>query len=149
MFFVGETRLSLGRESWRRYISFAFIGAIITAYSAIPNLIYYIARVESISLSIYETLLTLAFFAFITSKIFLTPMLMKDEKSGVVERIIAAAEARAEQLNPAPAEEPVEEISETVAEDDENQITITYAEPTEEDATESVGVEEEQEIAQE
>ena len=148
MFFIGETRLSLGRESWRRYISFAFIGAILTAYSAIPNLIYYIARVESISLSIYETLLTLAFFAFITSKIFLTPMLMKDEKSGVVERIIAA-EARAEQLNPAPAEEPVEEIPETVAEDDENQITITYAEPAEEDATESVGVEEEQEIAQE
>ena len=149
MFFIGETRLSLGRESWRRYISFAFIGATLTAYSAIPNLIYYIARVESISLSIYETLLTLAFFAFITSKIFLTPMLMKDEKSGVVERIIAAAEARAEQLNPAPAEETVEEIPETVAEDDENQITITYAEPAEEDATESVGVEEEQEIAQE
>ena len=149
MFFVGETRLSLGRESWRRYISFAFIGAILTAYSAVPNLIYYIAREESISISIYETLLTLAFFVFIASKIFLTPMLMKDERSGVVERIIAAAEARAEQLNPTPAEEPVEEISENVAEDDENQITIAYAEPAEENATEPEVIEEEQEIAQE
>ena len=145
MFFIGETRLSLGRESWRRYISFAFIGALVSAYSAIPNLIYYFAREESVSLSIYESLLTLAFFAFITSKIFLTPMLIKDERSGVVESIIAVAAARAEALEPAPTEEPAEEITEA----DENQITITYAEPTEEAASEPESGEEEQESVQE
>ena len=145
MFFIGETRLSLGRESWRRYISFAFIGALVSAYSAIPNLIYYFARVESISLSIYESLLTLAFFVFITSKIFLTPMLTKDERSTVVEKIIVAAAARAEALEPAPIEEPAEESTEA----DENQITITYAEPTEEAASEPESGEEEQESVQE
>ena len=147
MFFIGETRLSLGRENWRRYISFAFIGAILSAYSAIPNLIYYFAREESVSLTIYESLLTLSFFIFITAKIFLTPMLTRDEKSAVVERIIAAAEARAEALEPA-KEEAVEEISETPAEADENQITITYAEPTTEAEALTEG-NEEQEIAQE
>jgi hypothetical protein len=149
MFFIGETRLSLGRESWRRYISFAFIGAILTAYSSIPNLIYYIARVESVSLSIYETLLTFAFFAFITSKIFLTPMLVKDERSGVVDKIIAAAAARAEALEPTRTEEPEEQSAQSVVEDDENQITITYAEPAEEGTEMPEGGEEEQEITRE
>ncbi len=133
MFFLGETRLSLGRENWRRYISFAFIGATVTAYSAIPNLIYYFARKEVISLSIYESLLTLAFFIFIISKIFLTPMLTKDKNSGVVDQIITAAAIRQEALEPAKTEEIPDEDGETAGETDENQITITYEDSTEEE----------------
>lgn len=131
MFFIGETRLSLGRERWRRYISFAFIGAVMTAYSAIPNLIYYFAREEVVSLSIYESLLTLAFFIFIICKIFLTPMLTKDEKSVIVTKIIAAAKARCEELEPA-LPEVAEVTDESISEEneaDENQITIAYEEP--------------------
>lgn len=133
MFFLGETRLSLGRESWRRYISFAFIGALLTAYSAIPNLIYYFAREESVSLSIYESILTLAFFIFITSKIFLTPMLTKDATSEVVSKIIAIEEARREAIE---SKESTEEPEQTSAEEDENQITISYEEPIENDTAE-------------
>ncbi len=149
MFFIGETRLSLGRERWRRYISFAFIGALITAYSSVPNLIYYFARERTISISIYESLLTFAFFIFIISKIFLTPMLTKDETSGVVTKIIAAAEARAEALEPAVIEETVEEIAESAGEADENQITITYEEPTDEYQTEFTAEDEEKEATTE
>ena len=128
MFFLGETRLSLGRESWRRYIAFAFIGATVTAYSAIPNLIYYFARKETLSLSIYESLLTLAFFIFIISKIFLTPMLTKDKNSSIVDKIIAAAATRQEMLEPAKPEEIPTEDDKNAGETDENQITITYEE---------------------
>jgi len=146
MFFLGETRLSLGRESWRRYISFAFIGSILTAYSAIPNLIYYFAREESVSLSIYESLLTLAFFIFITSKIFLTPMLTKDATSDVVSKIIAIEEARREAIE---STESTEEPEQTSAEEDENQITISYEEPIENDTAEQTAESEEKEVSAE
>ncbi len=151
MFFLGETRLSLGRESWRRYISFAFIGALMTAYSAIPNLIYYFARKEIISNSLYESLLTLAFLIFITCKIFLTPMLTKDEKSSVVTKIIAAAAARQEALEPVlpEAENEQEEVPAKEIEADENQITIAYEEPTAEDAAEATEDGEEKEASPE
>lgn len=145
MFFIGETRLSLGRERWQRYISFAFIGALMTAYSSVPNLIYYFAREKTVSISIYESLLTFAFFIFIVSKIFLTPMLTKDETSGVVTKIIAAAEARAQALEPAVTEQLNEETSEEAAEADENQITITYEESTDESVSEFVEKDEEKE----
>ena len=146
MFFLGETRLSLGRESWRRYISFAFIGSILTAYSAIPNLIYYFAREESVSLSIYESILTLAFFIFITSKIFLTPMLTKDATSDVVSKIIAIEEARREAIE---STESTEEPEQTSAEEDENQITISYEEPIENDTAEQTAESEEKEVSAE
>lgn len=146
MFFLGETRLSLGRESWRRYISFAFIGSILTAYSAIPNLIYYFAREESVSLSIYESILTLAFFIFITSKIFLTPMLTKDATSDVVSKIIAIEEARREAIE---STESTEELEQTSAEEDENQITISYEEPIENDTAEKTAESEEKEVSAE
>lgn len=144
MFFLGETRLSLGRESWRKYISFAFIGALLTAYSAIPNLIYYFAREKAISLSIYESLLTLAFFIFIICKIFLTPTLTKDKTSDVVAKIIAAAEARAEELKPEEVEDEVVEDTENEDDSDENQIAITY-EDAEEYVTEFVALDDEKE----
>lgn len=147
MFFLGETRLSLGRESWRRYISFAFIGALMTAYSAVPNLIYYFARKETVSFSLYESLLTFAFFIFIISKIFLTPMLTKDEKSLVVTKIIAAAAARCEELEPT-IPELTEECAEEV-EEDENQITIAYAEPVSDETPEADADIEEKEAPQE
>lgn len=104
-----------------------------TAYSAIPNLIYYFAREESVSLSIYESILTLAFFIFITSKIFLTPMLTKDATSEVVSKIIAIEEARREAIE---SKESTEEPEQTSAEEDENQITISYEEPIENDTAE-------------
>lgn len=149
MFFVGETRLSLGRERWRRYISFAFIGALMTAYSSIPNLIYYFAREKTISISIYESLLTFAFFIFIVSKIFLTPMLTKDETSGVVTKIITAAAARQEALEPVVIEESSEETIENTTEADENQMTITYEESADEYTTEFVAEDEEKEASTE
>ena len=36
VFFLYETRLSLGREKWRGYIAFGFIAAMLTAYSVVP-----------------------------------------------------------------------------------------------------------------
>lgn len=125
LFFLYETRLSLGREKWRPYIAFGFIASLLTAFSSIPALIIYFAEKRIISNSIYETLLTLALFVFITSKLMLTANLIEDKKSPIIENIILASAYREQQINP--TGEAVEETSaeEASEEPDENQISIT------------------------
>ena len=125
LFFLYETRLSLGREKWRPYIAFGFIASLLTAFSSIPALIIYFAEKRIISNSIYETLLTLALFIFISAKLLLTANLIEDKRSSIVEGIIHAAAVREQEINPKKeiVEEPIAE--ETREEPDENQISIT------------------------
>ncbi len=142
LFFLYETRLSLGREKWRPYIAFGFIASLLTAFSSIPALIIYFAEKRIISNSIYETLLTLALFIFITAKLLLTANLIEDKKSPIVEGIIHSATAREQQINP--TREKLDEIEENSEEEtateepDENQISITDI-GNEEERTDSDG----------
>ena len=125
LFFLYETRLSLGREKWRPYISFGFIASLLTAFSSIPALIIYFAEKRIISNSIYETLLTFALFIFITAKLILTANLIEDKKSAIVEGLILSAAKREQEINPN-TEEAVETVEDDTAEEpDENQISIT------------------------
>lgn len=125
VFFLYETRLSIGRERWRAYIAFGFIAALITAYSSIPSLIYFFARGTEVAGSIYEMILGAALFLFISSRILLTGELIEDTVSPFAEAFDAASEARSAEIAPK-AEELSEEDeeSETV---DENQLTIDDA----------------------
>lgn len=122
LFFLYETRLSLGREKWRSYIAFGLIAAFLSAYSSIPSLIIYLKDGISISNSIYESLLSLTLSIFATSKILLTTTLVEDVENPVVTKIIAAHNARKAELAPDIAEPEIEEISES---EDENQLSIT------------------------
>ena len=100
VFFLYEIRLSLGRDVWFAYISFGMLGACACAYSALPALIAYFIDGHAVSLTIYETVLTLALAIFMVSRVLLTARLPEDKdtpllaiiKSGE-ERLAAAAEA--------------------------------------------------------
>ncbi len=120
IFFLYETRLSLGREKWRAYISFGFIAAMLTAYSSIPSIIIYIVNGTEISNSIYESVLTFALFIFITARILLTSDLINDETSKTASSLIRLAEAREAELAPEPIV-----ITEAPTAEDEGQITIS------------------------
>ena len=125
LFFLYETRLSLGREKWQHYIAFGFIASTLTAYSSIPSLIVYITQGQVISNSIYETVLTLALFVFITARCLLTGELIEDADSETVSALIKIAEERSEALKPGDQHpEATAEADDTEIEEDKNQITI-------------------------
>ncbi len=111
IFFLYETRISIGREKWRRYCAFGMIALLLTAYSAIPSLLVYIFKGgQTISDSIYETLLTLSVFLFVGARLLLTARLTEDREHRTVSILRAAAQIRAEELTPREEEasEPVE-----------------------------------------
>ncbi len=133
VFFLYETRLSMGREKWRAYIAFGFISASLAAYSAIPSVIYFLTDGVTVSASIYETVLSLSLFVFVTSKLLLTAELIEDKESEAIARLAAAAAARDEEINPIPEATAVIDVEGEALTDpdtdltdigDNNQITI-------------------------
>ena len=86
-FFLFETRISLCRDKWWAYVSFGMIGATTTAYSAVPSLIMYFAKGQIISNSLYESILTLALFAFITLRVVMSLYFREDAESDFVKFI--------------------------------------------------------------
>jgi hypothetical protein len=94
VFFLYETRLALGRAKWRGYIAFGFIGALLTAYSSIPSIIYIIVEKNSVSSSIYESVLTFSLFIFITVRTLMTGELIIDTVSPKMQFIIDASAER-------------------------------------------------------
>ena len=122
VFFLYETRLSIGREKWRGYIAFGFIAALISAYSSIPALIYFFAKETEISVSIYEMVLSAALFIFISSRMLLTSELIEDVVSPFTNIISKASDQRTSDIAPvAKIEDITEAEDETI---DENQLTI-------------------------
>ena len=79
IFFLYETRISLDRPVWHAYVAFGMSAALLTAYSALPSLVYYFAKGVMISDSIYECVLTLALFIFICARLILLTELQSDE----------------------------------------------------------------------
>lgn len=94
VFILYEVRISLGREIWGAYVTFGLISALLTAYSAIPSLICYFAKGQTVSNSIYETALTLALFIFILARLALALGLPKDKESEFIARLKESADGR-------------------------------------------------------
>lgn len=94
LFFLYESRISLGREKWRGYVALGLIASLLTAYSAFPSLIIYFARGRVISNSIEESILTATLFLFITSRLFLTASISENKKSAAVSAMREYAERR-------------------------------------------------------
>ena len=105
LFFLYETRISIGRERWRAYRTFGFISILLTAYSSIPSLIVYIADGAVISNSIYETLLSFVLLLFIGARLVLTSLLREDAESKTVTLIKAAFSERTKEIFPNQTEE--------------------------------------------
>ena len=89
LFFLYETRLSMGRERWGAYTAFGLIASLLTAYSSIPSLICYLATKNLISHSIYETVFTLSLFIFITSRLLVALFAEEDKESDFTRRLKA------------------------------------------------------------
>ncbi len=125
VFFLYEIRLSLGREKWKAYILFGFITALLSAYSAIPAIIVYFVNGESVSNSIYESILTFSIFIFTASKILLVDKLTDANESQFITKLKEAAAKREEELNPkSEITETAEESDKEAEAPDENQISI-------------------------
>ena len=121
VFFLYETRLSIGREKWRGYIAFGFISALISAYSSIPALIYFFTEDVAISGSIYEMILAAVIFIFVSARILLTGDLIEDKVSPYATVFAAASDARSIEIAFTEEKDIEETEIETVY---ENQFTI-------------------------
>ena len=98
VFFLFETRISLGREKWRPYVGFGFVSVLLSAYSSIPTLIYYFAKGEMISDSLSECILVFALLIYALSRVALLDRLNENKKCENAEAIEVLARMRAEEL---------------------------------------------------
>ncbi len=98
LFFLYETRISLGREMWRGYCAFGLIASLATAYSSIPSLIYYLGSGDVASDSLSAIVLTFSLFIYITARLVLVNFLLSDEKSETAIAVEALSMERSEQL---------------------------------------------------
>lgn len=98
IFFLYESRIPLGREKWRPYVSFGLIATLLTAYSAVPSLIVYVANGYLVSDSIFESVLSLALSLFIFSKVLQTRSLTANVECVEAKSIVMMARMREEEL---------------------------------------------------
>lgn len=98
VFFLYESRIPLGRERWRPYVTFGLIATLLTAYSAVPSLIVYAVNGYLVSDSIIESVLSLAISVFIFSKVLQTRGLTKRAECPEVKSIVMMARIREEEL---------------------------------------------------
>jgi hypothetical protein len=122
VFFLYETRLSLGREKWNGYVTFGFLSSLLCAYSSIPSLIYYIVNGESVSNSEYESIFTFAIFIYVAVRTLLTEFLTEDKISPKVQCLIDASNSRAEEIKKTQETTVKEEENEEIL---KNQIAIS------------------------
>lgn len=94
LFFLYETRISLGREKWHLYIGFGLIAAQLAAYSAIPSIIVYFVNGRIISASIYENVLTLTLCIFILARLAVAHSLKSDEENSFIAALRAVSSER-------------------------------------------------------
>ncbi len=101
LFFIYDTRISLGREMWRSYVTFGLIGCMLTAYSSIPALVVYYAKGELISqvneysvASIEQYVLLLALFIYMLSRVILTISLKENKENKTIAAMTEYAQMR-------------------------------------------------------
>ncbi|MBE6533233.1 MAG: hypothetical protein E7676_07075 [Ruminococcaceae bacterium] len=112
IFFLFESRISLGRAFWRPYTVFGLTAALLTAYSSVPTIIYYAFGGSLISDSIYESALTLSLFIFITARMFLLRRISRDGACEAAKCIETLASLREKEIQ--------ERSSNTHAQEDNN-----------------------------
>ena len=141
IFFLYESRISLGRSLWQPYAVFGLTAALLTAYSSIPTLVYYAFSGTLISDSIYESALTLSLFVFITARMLLLRRISRDEPceaAKCIEQLATLREAMIQERNSHAHED--NNVEEPVAEDFENytmELPIVETEADEETAQEN------------
>ena len=95
VFFLFETRISLGREKWPLYTACGLVASAACAYSAIPSFLVYCFQGNIISNSIEETLVTLSLFAYILCRTVLSLLLNNETPTPLMSALHADADRRA------------------------------------------------------
>ncbi len=98
IFFLYESRISLGRSLWRGYVSFGIIAASLLAYASIPALVVYFVKKELLSFSLELSLLMLMMCVFITMRMVSVLSLRSESDNGGVGVITDYAVQRMAQV---------------------------------------------------
>ena len=137
MFFLFESRIPLGREKWRGYISFGLVATLFTAYSALPSLIVYVVNGYIVSDSIIESVLTLALTILIGSKVLQTEKLTRDAECSAAKSVVMLAMMREEEIEEHRKLSHAQDYNNNEANDDaEDAANYTFDIPYTETATE-------------
>ncbi len=116
IFFLYETRISLGRPAWRPYITFGMIAAALSLFSSVPSLVFYLVNgardTAVISESVAENVLTLVLGAYIISRLSLVLTLVSDETCEAALAIEKMAKIRSEKIATAQKERELTEKEE-------------------------------------
>lgn len=109
IFFLYETRISLGRPIWKLYVSFGLIAANLAFFSSIPSLIYYFVNGASdsavLSAGIPENVLAFVLGIYVLCRLWLVVTLAPDETCEVALAIEKMAKARIEEINSSKAQD--------------------------------------------
>lgn len=98
VFFIYETRISLGRPIFRMYAVSGLTATLLSAYSAIPSLIVYFVRGEIISSTVSESILTLSLFAFVLVRTVSALSAEEDKENEIVGLVKALHDARTNEI---------------------------------------------------
>ena len=108
IFFLYESRISLGREKWRIYTAFGLAAAALTAYVSVPAIVVYFTDKVIVSASGYKSLASieeylflLAAFIFILARLCLTITLKEEKENELVKALANIALAREAEVNEA------------------------------------------------
>ena len=108
IFFLYESRISLGREKWRIYTAFGLAAATLTAYASVPAIVVYFTNKVIVSSSGYKSLASIeeylflfAAFIFILSRLCLTITLKEEKENELVKALANIALAREAEVNEA------------------------------------------------
>lgn len=142
LFFLYEVRISIGREKQGCYGAFGMIAALLTSYSAIPNLILYIYNGRILSLSLSATILTVGTLVFIVSRLIANDSSPEDRPAPLMGEIIRISEARdAARAALAEVSATPTEVPSTTETDEEEEDEPTDPAPTEEECEEDASPE--------
>ncbi len=110
LFFLFETRLSLGRESFRGYAVFGLISALLSLFSSIPSLIFYFSREIMISNSIYDCFLSLSLSIYMLTRLISLSKAKHDSEHSFVKALREGADEVEKALNDKEEKEKLEYI---------------------------------------
>ncbi len=134
IFFLYETRVSLGRPIWKLYVSFGLIAANIAFFSSIPSLMYYFVNNAAdsaiLSAGISENVLVLVLGIYIVCRLWLVAFLAPDETCKTALAIEKMAQARIEEINSYKAQEESEEEDSAAASENLNGSNYEIEIPT-------------------
>ena len=110
LFLLFETRISLDRQTPRAYVAMGLIAASVAAYSSIPAIVTYLALGKSVSNSVYDITLSLAFSIFVVLRLISFDRAKEDEESGIVATIRELADGAESLINAKEENEKLEHI---------------------------------------